>query len=331
MILAKAVGSEGGFRGAGLARRVARLLVAVLVLGHCQKAEAAQALNLTDLNATASGVLGILGFSIVPSETASSLSIDSNNKSDANYLATQFGGAFTVSDEFPLYLEGFAGFARYDPQFVFSDGMDERLIRVKWNNFAGTVGAGWDFLLTDELRLRPIANFSLGHVESDLSLASRFLTDENREKLEFLRDGRLNAYGLGGSLMLDFERRRQDYEADVELRYTKIRLQTFAGTSNAVEGSANAETLGLWSRLRVPTGRQLFQRPLRAVGELSASYLLGDQRFAIGADVLAQVGGGIEFDVGEYRPFYLQRVRLMGRYLFGDGVQGFSLGLGLSW
>ena len=315
----------------GAARWAARLLAAACLLYPADRAEAAEPIGLADLNATANGVLAVLGFSIVPSETASSVAIESNNRNDANYFATQLGGAFTVSEDLPLYLEGFAGFARYDPEFVFSDGMEERRFRVKWNNFAGTVGAGWDFRLNDELVLRPIANFSLGHVESDLSLASRFLSEDIRDKVKFLRNGRLSAYGLGGSLMLDFERRREDYEADVELRYTKIHLQSFAGTSRAVEGSANAETLGLWSRLRVPTGYRAFHRPLRAVGEFSASYLMGDQRFAIGADFLGQVGGGIEFDVGEHHPLYLQRVRLMGRYLFGDGVQGVSLGLGLSW
>jgi hypothetical protein len=181
------------------------------------------------------------------------------------------------------------------------------------------------------LVFRPIGNFSLGHVESDASFTLPNAPGALGDDLDFLQDGEMDAFGLGGSLMLDYERRRAAYEADVELRYTYIHLQSFGGSSSVDDGSARAETLGLWSRGRVPTGIEAFDRPLRAVGELSASLLLGHQRLAIGSDYLLQIGGGVELDVGENRPFYLERVRLMGRYVFGDDVRGFTFGLGLSW
>ena len=49
----------------------------------------------------------------------------------------------------------------------------------------------------------------------------------------------MDAYGLGGSLMLDYELKRPEYEVDVEARYTNIKLQTFGGTSEGVKGSAD--------------------------------------------------------------------------------------------
>ena len=61
----------------------------------------------------------------------------------------------------PLYLEGFLGYSRYDPTFVFTDpgGLRTR-IPVRWNNLSGTVGVGWSIPLTERLQFRPIVNAS---------------------------------------------------------------------------------------------------------------------------------------------------------------------------
>ena len=191
------------------------------------------------LRENANGALAILGLSVVPNETASTLSVESAG-GDTHFWASQLGGAFTVSDEVPLYLEGFVGVARYDPTYVLSTGSETETISPKWTSVSGTVGVGWDFGLTDELVLRPIANFSLAHLESDFSLAGRIIEGKTGVALKFLDDGRLDAVGYGGSLMLDWERYREDYEIDVELRYTHIRLQALGESSDVVEGHACA-------------------------------------------------------------------------------------------
>ena len=59
--------------------------------------------------------------------------------------------------------------------------------------------------------------------------------------------------------------------------YTHITIRTFDSSSNAVQGSSDAITLGFWGRLRVPTELIAFGRPLRALGEVAASRLIGDQ------------------------------------------------------
>jgi hypothetical protein len=85
-------------------------------------------------------------------------------------------------------------------------------------------GVGWDFYVTPNLKIRPIFNFALGQVASDLSLAARYLEFKFDRSFDFLNGGQLNAYGLGGSLMVDYELVRPEYEIDVEWRYTNIRL-----------------------------------------------------------------------------------------------------------
>ena len=98
---------------------------------------------------------------------------------------TSLGGGFTTSKGFPLYLEGTAGYSRYDPTFIASNGEEERPVPVKWNVSSVTGGIGWDFPVAKDLVLRPIFNFSYGHLESDTSLAGRFIESEATPRSTF--------------------------------------------------------------------------------------------------------------------------------------------------
>ena len=291
----------------------------------------AQAFNLegADLQKRADGVLTMLSYSVTPDASAGSLSIDSGTTDNPKITSSILGAGFTVATGFPLYMEGFLGYSRYDPTFLASNGTEQRKIPAKWNSISATIGLGWDFELMPGLYLRPIVNASLGHVESDLSLAGRALEYAVQQDFEFLDGGDLNAYGLGGSLMLDYGIYEETHEIDIELRYTYIRLNTY-NTSDAVEGGVDAETLSLWSRWRQPTGLVLFRRPVRYVLEGTASVYLGDQRGALGFDHLSSAGAGLEFDFSRYSTI-LTRVRVIGRYLFGNNVSGYSGGISISF
>ncbi|MEY3731349.1 MAG: hypothetical protein RLZZ57_2105 [Pseudomonadota bacterium] len=286
------------------------------------------------LQQAADGVLGLLGYNVIPDVTASSLSISRGGQNDTGLQTTQFGLGFTVDPDFPLYLEGFLGYSRYDPRFVFSEGAQKSVLPTRWNNVSGTVGVGWDFPIIEGLVFRPILNASLGHVETDVSLIGRLLELKFNRELAFLDRGRMNAYGLGGSLMLDLNIQRPGYEVDLELRYTDIRLSTFGDTSTLVRGESDAKTANVWGRVRWPMDAEMFGRPLRWVVDFSHSRFFGDQ-VALGFDHLTKVGGGIEMNVGRYElgvwDFNMQSIRIVGRYLFGNNVSGASVGLAVSF
>ena len=277
----------------------------------------------------AQAVLALLGYIAVPDATTSSLSVDSSS-GDTKILLVQYAGGFTVDDEFPLYLEGGVGFSRYDPVFVATDGREEVQIGSKWNSVAGTLGVGWGFPLTSHWTLRPIGNFTLGYVSSDLAAIARIIEEKTDLDLSFLDNGRLNAYGYGGSLMLDYENYREQGEIDIEIRFTGIRLESFGGTTDVVAGGADASTAALWARWRAPTGYTLLNRPLRYVTELAHSHFLGDQKGALGFDYLTQIGAGLELDTSDVTGL-ISRARLVGRYVRGNGVSGYSVGVAVSF
>ena len=136
--------------------------------------------------------------------------------------------------------------------------------------------------------------------------------------------------GYGGSVMLDYEHYRRDYEIDVELRFTNIYLQSIPGTSEGVKGSAMAQNLNLWSRWRAPTGLKALDRPVRYVLEFTYSHYFGDQDDILGFNHLFSLGAGLELDTSAYL-YLTQRIRLIGRYRFGENVTGWSIGLGISF
>jgi len=286
-----------------------------------------------NIEARASGALALLGLAAVPSETASTLFLDTGQEGSTgtDFKAGQFGGGFTWSESFPLYMEGYLGWNRYDPVFVFSDGTTQRKTEAKWNSFAASGAIGWDFKLSETLVFRPLGMVALGVVASDVTLGGLFLGNKLGKEVDFLKDGTLTAGGAGGALSLVYnERWENDVEADVTLRHTRLYLQPIAGDRDVV-ASAQAFTTGLWSRLRVPTGYRAYGRPVRAVSEFSLGHYAGDQREIFSTPWLAQIGFGGEIDVSETKIPWVTTSRIMFRYTVGENVEGFSVGLAVSF
>ena len=275
-------------------------------------------------------ILGLMSFALTPDVTTGSLSLNNEPTDNPDIFMVTLGGGFTMSQDFPLYLEGTLGYSRYDPAFLASDGVVERPVPTKWNSLSVTVGVGWDFSVAKELKFRPIFNFSFGRVASDSSVAGNILENQTGEDFEFLNNGSLKVYGLGGGLMLDYERYRDENEIDIELRYTNIKLQSYSDTPAAVQGSSNAQCLSLWSRWRAPTNLTVMNKPVRYVLEAAHTTYLGDMRGALGFNALNSIGVGLELDSSAYN-IIVTRTRLICRYQFGHNVQGTSVGIAVSF
>jgi len=277
----------------------------------------------------ANAVLAIMTYTTVPDVTTSNLSVNNGATGNPGFGQTQFGGGFTISKTFPLYLEGTLAYSRYDPIFVASDGTEQRAVPTRWNTFSGTVGIGWDFRITNELSLRPILNGTLGRVSSDLKVGQSVFNHVTDSNLEFLENGSLDAYGYGGSLVLDLEHYRENYEIDAELRATDIYLRSFNSPA-AVQGSAAAQQVSLWTRWRAPTGWHALDRPIRYVLEAAYSHYFGDSAGVLGFNDLTSLGVGLELDSSRY-PVIITRTRAMVRYVFGHNVHGVSFGFAMSF
>jgi hypothetical protein len=287
------------------------------------------------------GVLGLMGYSVIPDGSANALQVDrssqggSNDEGDPTLTLSQFGFGFTWGESFPLFTEIYFSYARYDPRAVFTRE-SARVTPFRWNNFTGTLGIGYDIRLSETLWLRPIVNVAAGYAASDVGLFASFIEYRRNVDLSLLTDAEVQAWGVGGALTLAHYDYRPEREIDVELRYTQIHLETFGNTVPAARGQSTAQALGLWGRYRWPSGWEMFGRPLRWVLDGNATAYLGDQRDAIGFSWALKVGGGIEFDTGRWElgamGINLNRVRLIGRYFYADdNITGYSFGIGMSF
>ena len=269
-----------------------------------------------------------MSYTVAPDVTTSSLSIGNAATSSPGLAMSQIGGGFTWSKATPLYLEGNAAYSRYDPTFLASDGTETRPIPVKWNSLSATGGVGWDFPIAEHWVLRPIFNFTLGYVASDLAGLKWWVDNNTNGDLSFLDGKRLKAYGLGGSLMLDYRKFAPEHDDEFELRYTNVQLRSHGDNPAAVVGHARAEQASLWARRRVPTGwGVVWDRPVRYVYEVAYTEFLGDEK-EVGLTRMASVGFGLELDSSALDR-WATRWRAVLRYKFGPEVN-FGLGLGVN-
>jgi len=301
-----------------------------LLCGAAQWQVLGRAVIGSNVQRLANGVVGIMSYTVAPDVTTSSLSISNSGTSDAGLTMSQLGGGFTWSKSTPLYLEGNAAYSRYDPVFVASDGTDQRHVPTRWNSFSATGGIGWDFPLSEHWVIRPIFNFTLGEVVSDLKFAKFWVDNNTNVDLSFLDGGKLKAYGVGGALMLDYEKFAPGHDDDIELRYTKVALQSYGGSSLGVVGHANSESMSIWARMRVPIGwGVVWDRPVRYVYEVASTRYLGDEK-EVGLTQMNSLGFGLELDSSKFDRL-ASRWRALARYKFGPAMHGWALGLAISF
>ncbi|MGB0662057.1 MAG: autotransporter outer membrane beta-barrel domain-containing protein [Mangrovicoccus sp.] len=318
------------------ARFALAALLACLTLISAQPAQAESSLqDLFDarIRKNIDGALAVIGIAAVPAETASTLVLNTGNNPDRTYdfQSAQLGGGFRLSDDIPIYMEGYLGWNRYDPVLLFSDTGTTSRLPFRWSSFAATGGIGYEFDLTPYLILRPQLHVTLGRVQTDISVGTQFVGNKLGIDTQALKNGGVTAGGLGGSVALAFNRRwDNDWEADAILRHTQIMLEPIAGNKD-LAGHAEAITTTLWTRLRQPTGQELWNRPIRWVYELSGSLLPGDQGEVLATDWLAQIGAGVEVDFAETWVPWITTTRLVARYTRGETLEGFSVGLAASF
>jgi hypothetical protein len=179
-----------------------------------------------------------MSYAVVPDITASNLNIGSGTNDTSALTITQLGGGATLSEDVPLYPGGHPGLQplrspvrvhrwQRDPHHSHQMEQPERH-RRHWLD----VGVHRD-RFGGNLVLRPIANVTLGTVASDLRIGAALLEHRSGKNLDFLDGGTLNVYGLGGSLMLDYELFSAAQDIDAELRYSYQHLQSFTGTAEA--------------------------------------------------------------------------------------------------
>lgn len=277
----------------------------------------------------AATALAVLGVGAVPNDSLGTFNLLSASGDETDFFSTQVGGGGQLTGENPIYLEAYLGLQQYNPRRFLPQFGDEAL-DVRWSSATVTGGVGWDFDLPAGWTFRPVAHVSLGYVFSDAILPEGVLP-VSRSSFEEAVQGGLLSGGVGASVGLLQKREIGAWDVDVRFRHTHLELFPLAG-DGAGSARANAIKSSAFARFkRDLTGTRVWGRPVKSVWDASVAYYWDDQADVLGTDWLATVGAGLEVEtVGLDLP-YVSAVRVMISYVFGDGYDGFSLGLSASF
>ena len=199
---------------------------------------------------------------------------------------------------------------------------------VNWESISVSGGIGWDFALAAGGRTLRRSSTSRSGASQAGRDGGRFLHRRAAPNPTSCLTASSTLFGLGGSLMLDYERYRPENEIDLELRYSNIYLQSF-DSSVAVEGHASARSLSVWSMAGADREARL-RATLRYVLEYAYTRFLGDLEGAMGFEDIHSFGVGLELDSSK-RDIVVTRTRLLARYKVGNNVEGWAVGLAVSF
>lgn len=275
--------------------------------------------------------LAVIGLGAIPSRSAQLVSLKGQNGNDDKFRSLQIGGGKTLSGDLPIYLEGYLGYQNYKSTFILSNGISDVSARANWDGLVGTGGIGWNFQLDPYWSVKPLVNFSVGQIKSDVTLSSALAPSEIGDAVNFLSDGKLTTGGYGAGILLEYKLREQTREIDFSLRQTYMHFKTI-GSSSDLDASANALTTSAWVRARYPIGSwRVFNSPVRSVWQAGASAFDGSQSDVLGSVWLANVGVGLELGTENTGLPLLTRARLMVNYAFNSDFNGVAVGIGLSF
>lgn len=285
---------------------------------------AAQTLD-TDFDSRSGQVragLAALGLATAPLAYNALLFLERVQPGDLDFASGQLGAWGTPFEDSDLYLEGFVSTQYYTPNFKIADESN-RIEDVKWRSFATTIGAGWNFPLTERLSFRPMLNTAIGRITSNSDV------EVPGGQADFIAGDAVEAFGYGGSLALDYSYQTEERQVEMRLRHVRLRHVAIGVTDDPSSETETIVTSAI-ARHRMPIGDlRLAGGRVRWAVEATYARYDGDTGDILGLPWIVRIGTGLEFETGQLGRYAPPRVRTMIRYVFGEDFQGIGIGAGL--
>ena len=237
---------------------------------------------------------------------------------------------FELAEGLPkLRLEGDVGYvrARFDVADIYAGAAPALATRVTsvYESVGGVIGVGPVFE-ADGWQITPLVLVGVAHVDNDTDYAgpgdavTRALTDG----ILFNWDSTWFSYGAAiGTESPTFDLGEVELIGKARLDYRHVRsLQT---DDPALDDEEDQGWLSLRLDAEGPMHLRPFDRDLRWTGVVGYKRFLKDGEELLGFDDYFQVGVGAVWDCSELVPL-LQGVGISVSFLYGENVQGWSLG-----
>lgn len=186
--------------------------------------------------------------------------------------------------------------------------------------------AGLSLPITRHFKLRPYLSLAASQLETSSQIQG---LGSGAPLPEAWLDTEVDALSTSGTLEAVYDRWFDSGRLEIRGQYTAAYTDTFNGTSDGLDTWGWNETALARVRYSNTTGWYTRSKPWRWNTYATHTRFIGLDSLALGFNAYTEVGVGLDFELN-IRPldwFGLRFIGLKVGYIFGDGVEGVSVGL----
>lgn len=185
---------------------------------------------------------------------------------------------------------------------------------------------GFSLPVSGHLKIRPYLSLAASRLETSTQIKS---LDTVSQLPNVLLDSEADTLSTSGTLEAVYDRWFDTDRVELKGQYTAAYTDTFNRSNSLLDTSGTNETALVQARYSKATGWKFRNKPLRWNTYATHTHFLGLDRKALGFNAYTEIGMGLNYELN-IRPldwFGLRFLGLKAGYIFGDGVEGFSVGL----
>ena len=278
------------------------------------------------------GYAQMINLSATPDLSAASYRIDGADPSaDLDVLRLPYQAKWlALSDAADLYWKAEAGWLQFKQDFLLNPTAGAAgTFGSKWTAYS--VGAGMlaKVRLASGFSIEPAVDVALARLQNRTSYGG------SATFLQPVLDGLLfnwdaDAWLVTPGIALEWTAAAEEGRTRVRGHVARSWIASFDETDPVQRIREATNIYSVRGEYLHPTDWTAFSRRMSWVAYGSYAGFFGANRGVLGFDAVAEVGGGLELPIAPDAP-KAERVRLQAAYLFGSGVRGWTLGLGLQY
>jgi len=305
----------------------------VLLVGLLPCAVSVQALDADDLEVITpdnirESMIAFVNVTTGPGLGGATFRVDQRNReSDLLRGGLEVAGEYTLKDTIAdFYWGGALAYGDLEDDLV-ARGVGGRPLRLNVERQIISLrgSAGFNLPVTEHFTVRPYVSLAGSRLET----SSRIQGTGEVSLPGIYRDSSVDTFTTTATVIAEYDRWQGTRRWEAKGHYNRAYTDTFNASDAELETWGWNNTLVL--RLRYSDALQLFTRgkPWRWNAYAMHTELLDLDEVALGFDAYHEVGVGIDYELN-IRPLDWFGLRFVGfkvGYLFGDGVDGFSVGV----
>ena len=278
------------------------------------------------------GYAQMINLSATPDLSAASYRIDGIDPSaDLDVLRLPYQAKWLpLSDDADLYWKVEAGWLQFKQDFPWNPAPDAAgTFGSKWTAYSVGAGVLAKVRLGSGFSVEPAVDVALARLQNRTSYGG------SATVLQPVLDGLLfnwnaDAWLVTPGVALEWTDAVGEGRARVRGHVARSWIASFDETDPVQRFREATNIYSVRAEYVHPTEWKAFERRMSWVAYGSYAGFFGANRDVLGFDAVAEVGGGLELPFKPDAP-KAERVRLQAAYLFGSGVRGWTLGLGMQY